>query len=295
MFGLHCADCAANVEKVLLSQEGVSSATVSAVTGNAQIRFDSKRHTREELLAAVAQLGYRTELLPESATDVRLLIALRGAHPAAAVAILEKTPGVSGVSVRGGGTVVAVDYDPAVLGPRTVLQLVQQGASEAQLLRGPSTAQAEAFADVLRWRKYFFLSLLLSLPCLFLAYIVPLVPPFRRFFERPLRPGISWGILISWAFSTPVQFVLGAPLYASAYRGLVYARQANMDLLVMLSTTTAYLYSFISCIIAFALSDETIGMLLCFLLLLLFLKWGYHLIDAHLAFPPLLLCSAQLL
>lgn len=74
--GLHCADCAANVERVLLKERGVSLASVSAVTGKAQVRYDATLVQRAAIVSAIAVLGYRSEVLPDSATDSRLMLRL---------------------------------------------------------------------------------------------------------------------------------------------------------------------------------------------------------------------------
>lgn len=154
---------------------------------------------------------------------------------------------------------MVIDYDPDAVGPRTLYALVRASAANARLMKASSASSNEARAETAKWRRYFVLALALSLPCLFIAYIVPLVRTLRTAFAHQIVTGIDVATLVSWAFCTPVQFVLSAPLYVSAYRGLVYARMPNMDLLVMLSTTTAYLYSLVSCIVAFALADATIG------------------------------------
>ncbi|NOV04798.1 heavy metal translocating P-type ATPase [Paenibacillus sp. LMG 31457] len=45
-----------------------------------------------------------------------------------------------------------------------------------------------------------------------------------------------------WILATPVQFVIGAPFYFNAWKA-VKSKSANMDVLIVLSTTSAYLYS----------------------------------------------------
>lgn len=45
-----------------------------------------------------------------------------------------------------------------------------------------------------------------------------------------------------WILATPIQFVIGAPFYFRAFKA-IKNRSANMDVLVVLSTTSAYLYS----------------------------------------------------
>ncbi len=86
--------------------------------------------------------------------------------------------------------------------------------------------------------------------------------------------------ILSFILATPIQFYVGLPFYISAYRALFYAKTANMDLLVILSTTTAYLYSIISIITAIIMKSdyepevffETSALLLTFIVLGRFLE-----------------------
>jgi Cu+-exporting ATPase len=54
--------------------------------------------------------------------------------------------------------------------------------------------------------------------------------------------GLALPAWAQWALATPVQFLLGARFYASAWRA-VRAGAGNMELLVALGTSTAYFYS----------------------------------------------------
>ena len=57
------------------------------------------------------------------------------------------------------------------------------------------------------------------------------------------------------ALATPVQFIIGARFYIAAWKAL-RARSGNMDVLVAMGTTTAYLYSVY---LMFALGDKATG------------------------------------
>jgi len=48
---------------------------------------------------------------------------------------------------------------------------------------------------------------------------------------------------VAFALATPVQVVLGKPFYKNSYKALVTNGRANMDVLIALGSTTAYVYS----------------------------------------------------
>lgn len=72
-----------------------------------------------------------------------------------------------------------------------------------------------------------------------------------------LLEGLSLGVLVSWLFSTPIQFWLAGHLYSSAFKSLFYAHKANVDCLVMLSSSSAYVYSTLSVIVSLAKGHHT--------------------------------------
>lgn len=61
--GMTCGGCAGMVEKRLLKLEGVRAAKVEFKTGEAQVEFDSKKTTLENIVAAFNQVnsGFRVQ------------------------------------------------------------------------------------------------------------------------------------------------------------------------------------------------------------------------------------------
>lgn len=82
--------------------------------------------------------------------------------------------------------------------------------------------------------------------------------------------------LLLFSFSTPVQFVYGAPFYLASFKSLKYGA-ATMDVLVALGTSAAYVSSLVSIVLACRRADaaasevhpyfETSAMLITFVLL----------------------------
>lgn len=57
--GFSCPSCVATIEKRLLRLDGVSAATVRFASGRIEVDHDPQRVTVSDLVAAVADAGYR--------------------------------------------------------------------------------------------------------------------------------------------------------------------------------------------------------------------------------------------
>ncbi|WP_168119065.1 cation-translocating P-type ATPase [Paenibacillus sp. HB172176] len=90
--------------------------------------------------------------------------------------------------------------------------------------------------SVLRWRLL--AAILLTLPLLLgmLQHWTAFEPAYEQLPAWLLHPWLQLGL------ATVIQFVIGMPFYFGAYYAL-RGRSANMDVLVVLGTTAAYLYS----------------------------------------------------
>ncbi|KAA8490394.1 Copper-transporting ATPase RAN1 [Porphyridium purpureum] len=63
--GLHCASCVRKVEQALLGVDGVSAASLSLVSGRAQVQFDPDRTGLRDLVRAVQTMGFGATLCDE--------------------------------------------------------------------------------------------------------------------------------------------------------------------------------------------------------------------------------------
>ena len=155
-------------------------------------------------------------------------LSIDGMHCASCVAQVEKriaqVGGVDDVSVNLATAEAAVRHDRTV----TVDQLVQAvsdagfGATKFDAASsGNVFDQASASARVWFWRVVF--GGVLALPVMVLA----------------MNSMMPW---LQFALATPVQLVLGFPFYAGAWKRLRHG-QADMDTLVAIGSTTAYVYS----------------------------------------------------
>lgn len=186
----------------------------------------------------VTDMNERVDNAPEGAVDsVALDLGVGGMTCAACVLHVEKAlrkvPGVQDASVNLATEAARVRYDPSGLA-------VPQGEFEARLRRAVRDAGYEprapqqAFQDgaVSLWSGFGPVAVGLSLS---LALMAPMV---AALWGSPWM----WPAWVQFGLATPVQFILGARFYRGAWHA-VRARTGNMDLLVAVGTTAAWLLS----------------------------------------------------
>lgn len=83
---------------------------------------------------------------------------------------------------------------------------------------------------------------MLFLPILFLIWIMPYAFPSQLTIYR--LNGVPLYVYLNAIFSTIIQIFMGASFYISAYKSLKH-KSANMDVLIVLGTTAAWLYGIV--------------------------------------------------
>ena len=142
---------------------------------------------------------------------------------------LKKLPGVREANVNLAAGQATVLYDPALVGPRDLAKAVREA--------GYGVAAAEE-ASRQRDREYQSLrtSVIWGGVLAALIFVGSMGPWF------PWAPAILQSHAVLWALATPVQIVLGRRFYAGAWNALRHGT-ANMNTLVAVGTTAAYLFS----------------------------------------------------
>ncbi|MBI3273786.1 MAG: heavy-metal-associated domain-containing protein [Candidatus Colwellbacteria bacterium] len=57
--GMHCGSCAVGIQMLLSQTEGVKSAEVSYENKKGTVEFDTAKVTRDEIVKAIEELGYK--------------------------------------------------------------------------------------------------------------------------------------------------------------------------------------------------------------------------------------------
>ncbi|WP_018758210.1 heavy metal translocating P-type ATPase [Paenibacillus terrigena] len=147
---------------------------------------------------------------------------------------LRKLPGVDTVSVNLPFGQAHVELDPNVIQVHQITEKIQQiGYGVKEELED---AHTHASNDIRFYRNRFVASALMSIPLFWVMFSHFTWMPS---IEVPALIASPWTQLL---IGTILQFLIGFPFYYGAYKALIQ-RSANMDVLVALSTTMAYLYS----------------------------------------------------
>ena len=230
--GMHCAGCVARIEKVLQDLPGVQEAQVNLATETATLRYAPAAVTLEQVVQAVQASGYQVRL--EHTT-----IPVKGMHCAGCVGTIERAlqsvPGVVQAQVNLATEQATVTYVPSSVEVSTLRQAITRAGYEP--LELPADAdrppQHSAKIDALQeLQRRFLVSLGLSLPVV-VGSMGAMLSWMPAWLSHPL-----W----LFALATPVQFWAGWPFYQGLWSTLKH-RTADMNTLIALGTSAAYLYS----------------------------------------------------
>ncbi|MDX1810940.1 MAG: heavy metal translocating P-type ATPase [Gammaproteobacteria bacterium] len=225
--GMTCAACATRLEKVLNRIDGAQ-ANVNFASESAHIEYTGQNDLSAKVVDAVAKAGFK---VPKQT----LQLGIEGMTCASCAARLEKVlnrlPDVD-ATVNFASEEATVNYLPT-LDLEEIYSSIRKAGFSGHLHEAESREN-----DKLRKQKnarketlLFFISATLSLP--FLIQMLFMLSEGGHQFIPPV-----W----QWVLATPVQFWIGKRFYVGAWNAL-RSGGANMDVLVALGTSTAYLFS----------------------------------------------------
>jgi P-type Cu+ transporter len=249
-----CDHCTQAVERALQGVPGVRSAHVTLQPPQAVVEWNDAEPTRESLVVAVEQAGYRVPLeakldsWPEpmlagqppaaaGATMVRLRVT--GMHCASCVGRVEsalaQVSGVKSASVNLALHEAEVELESSTNAARpldALLAAVERAGYQAKVISSSesstaasTSAQSEVDHELQQWRWRFVVSLLGVLPLVALHF-------------WPAAHGNTFLGTAQVALAILLQIVVGGPFILSALQRLRYF-SVNMDTLIALGTTAA--------------------------------------------------------
>ncbi|MCG7844768.1 MAG: copper ion binding protein, partial [Methanomassiliicoccales archaeon] len=230
--GMTCATCAGTIADSLKDLEGVFGANVNLATERASVTYDPDMVDVVKLRQAVENAGYGV-IINE------LSLSISGMSCASCANTIEENvaelDGVFSASVNLVTEKLAVRYDPQKVRVSQIKKTVQDSGYEVLEARTLDVEKQMREKETKRQKRLLLLSISLAIPTMIIMMTMDFTDLAHAFL-------MDYGNLIMFFLATPVQFIAGYQFYMGAYKAL-RNRTANMDTLIAVGTSAAYIYS----------------------------------------------------
>jgi Cu+-exporting ATPase len=265
--GMSCANCSQTITQALHDLDGVSEANINFATDEGTVEYDPEETSLAAIYTAIDDAGY-SALSTSTSISITDMTCANCAETNETA--LEDVPGVISAEVNYATDEANIEYNPAETDREQLYAAIEDvgyspvrddGSGDSEQDQRDA-ARNEEIRHQLRLTLF---GAALSLPLL--AFLIE-----KFILGGGALPETVFGIEFGWvefALATPVQAVLGWPFYKNSYKSLVKNRSANMDVLIALGSTTAYLYSVVVLLdlLAGGLYFDTAALILVFITL----------------------------
>ncbi len=225
--GMSCVNCARAIEKGLSKLNGVTHATVNLAAEKAIVEYNPAVVDQKAIEDTIVQVGYQV-------IHEKIVLQIGGMSCINCAKSIEKAlnnkEGVYNATINFATEKLTVEYNPEQISVAGIKKTVQDVGY--QVIEPEKTVEdtegKERQRHIRHLRRLLTASIALSIPTIL----------FTWFPILPLLPNNIWLFLLA----TPVQFIVGWTFYVGAYKGL-RNKTANMDTLIAMGTSTAWIYS----------------------------------------------------
>ena len=264
--GMTCAACARNVERALNKTDGVAVANVNIATERANITFDPSLVDMTGLIARVDAAGYGVaqSTIDLPITGMTCASCVRNVERA-----LNKQSGILSATVNLATERATVTYLPNLVRRSDMVKAVENAGygviNTTDTARPEDTEAAIREAEIQKQKRLVLIGALFSIPLVILSMTRDMVMmtvsvPVETVTTTTMG-GMSmsstttnmmppewtmWGgwIFVFWILATPVHFYLGRQYIRGAWKS-AKNRTTNMDTLIAIGSSAAYLYSLV--------------------------------------------------
>ncbi|CAG7926304.1 unnamed protein product [Penicillium olsonii] len=226
--GMTCTGCETKFNRTLAILPAVTQLKTSLVLSRAEFNVDLRLASVEEVIKHVERTTeFKCERVQNQGSSLDLIVS---DDPSKLIA--QKWPdGIFDITILD-KNIVRVSFDPKTVGARDLVEKIWGPPIQLAPPRGDSSL--EAGSKHVRHVGYMtLLSAVLTIPVLVIAW-------------APLPPREVAYSSASLALATLVQVIIAGPFYPKALKALVFSKVIEMDLLIVLSTSAAYIFSMVS-------------------------------------------------
>lgn len=239
--GMSCASCAANIEKVVNNLTGIDRAMVNFSTETLTINGTVTEGIIEK---TVRDLGYEAEKKSNLKTINLKLIGMSCASCAAKIEkSINSLNGIKNSVVNLATEKATVTYEPNMLKVRDIKDAIISVGFESKMAEDVDVDQEtkEKAKALIKHKNSIIIMGIFTLPVLYLAMAEMFLPGFIPNFIKPnINPKLFAGFQLM--LSLPVIY-LGRGYFIRGFKSLL-KKSPNMDTLIGMGTSAAFMYSF---------------------------------------------------
>jgi Cu+-exporting ATPase len=225
--GMTCINCAHTIEKQLNKLDGIIHATVNLAAEKAIIEYNPDLVDQKTIEDTIVAAGYQVihEKISLQVSGMTCINCAKSIEKA-----LDNRTGIYSAAVNFATERINIEYNPEQISLITIKKIIQDtGYSLVEQQATMEDAEGKARKrHIQRLKALLATSILLTIPIMVLMWF-PVLP-------------MEQNTILMFLLATPVQFVVGWTFYVGAYKGL-RNKTANMDTLIAMGTSTAYIYS----------------------------------------------------
>ena len=241
--GMTCASCAQTVEKVTNKLPGVESAQVNLATEKLTMAYDESVLSVQDIEQAVSKAGYQVVQPTQKQT-----FSIEGMTCASCAQTVEKSvanlDAVKSAQVNLATEKLSVEYDAATVSTDEIIATVDRAGYQAKIdldssvdsyseSKDKKTAQMESI-----WRR-FWLSAIFTIPLFYISMGPMIGLPVPSIIDPDMN-ALNFSV-IQLILTIPV-VLLGWSYYTGGFKAL-FRGHPNMDSLIALGTSAAFVYS----------------------------------------------------
>jgi Cu+-exporting ATPase len=235
--GMSCASCASHIQDALSNLKGVESSSVNFAAEKATVLYDPSVVSVGDFVSAIKDQGYGVSVS-------QITLPVSGMTCAACVASVENAlrslEGVISASVNFATEKASIEYFPSQVGIRDFRKAVKDAGYEV--------VEAEKGEDIVekeqreRQRAYRELKSKVIVGAVLAVPLMVLMQWHHIGLSHVLPLSMQTNHLMQLILATPVQFWIGRQFYSGAAAAARHGT-TNMNTLIAVGTTAAYLYS----------------------------------------------------
>ncbi|KAG9313039.1 E1-E2 ATPase-domain-containing protein [Chiua virens] len=253
--GMTCGACVESIEGVLRTQPGIYSIKVALLAERGVVEYDPNVWTTQKIIDEISDIGFDATLVPSARSD-SVTLRIYGMTCSSCTSTVEKglrnMPGIHHVAVSLATETAKIDFEPGVIGPREMVDRIEEMGFDALLSDEQDATQKQSLArtkEIQEWFNRLKWSIAFALPVFFLSMVAHHISFLHPLYHYRLFNGIYLTDVLVLALTTPAQFWIGQKFYRNAFKAIKH-RSPTMDVLIMLGTSAAYFYSLMAMLFA---------------------------------------------